>query len=86
MAYATTNPPILIVPGFGTGGRNVWNYTSTDVRTTVEGAAYFSNGVSLGLKVGDTVFVVVNPGGLTTVHSVTAVTTTAATINAAVLA
>ena len=86
MAYSTANPPILLVPGFGTNGRNVWNYTSADTRATVEGAAYFSNGISLGMKLGDTVIVVNSAGYLTTIHSVSAVTATAATVNAAVLA
>lgn len=74
----------LITPGMGSGPA-VWNYTSADARATVEGAGYFTETNKSGLKLGDTVFVVYTTGYVTTIHSVSAVSSNAATINAAVL-
>lgn len=56
MAYATSNPPRLLVPGF-TGTGNLWLYTSADAIATVNSASYITNGDALGMKVGDTVIV-----------------------------
>ena len=56
MAYATTNPPQLLVPRVG-NGIALWAYNSTDVHTDVDAADYFSNGDALGMKVGDHVIV-----------------------------
>lgn len=87
MAYATTNPPKCVVTGFG-GGPQIWIYASTDPHGTVEGAGYFTNGAALGMRVGDVVVVQDTDTGTynTTIHSVSAVSAGAATINAAVLA
>lgn len=87
MAYATTNPPKLMVPRIGTGTA-LWAYTSTDIHTTVVGADYFSNGDALGMKVGDVVMVSKSTATLgTTVHYVSVVTAGgAATVAAAILA
>lgn len=85
MAYSTANPPKCLVSGIG-GGPQIWNYTSGDARTTVEGANYFSNAKQLGMRLGDTVVVVYTTGYVTTIHSVSATSGNAATINAAVLA
>lgn len=57
MAYAVTNPPRLMVPSMNSSGPNIWTYQSADVDDTVNGASYFSNGVSLGMKVGDLVWI-----------------------------
>lgn len=85
MAYATTNPPKLLVGGPGV---QLWGYSSADVHTDVDAADYFSNGHALGMKVGD--FVLVGKTTATigaTVHTVSAVTAGgAATIAAAILA
>jgi hypothetical protein len=56
MAYSTSTPPRLLVPGF-TGTGNIWLYTSADAIATVNTAAYITNGDALGMKVGDTVIV-----------------------------
>lgn len=88
MAYATSNPPKLLVPGMGSGQPSLWVYTSTDVHTAVAAADYFSNGDALGLKVGDIVLVSKSTATIgTTVHYVSAVTAGgAATVAAAILA
>lgn len=65
---------------------SLWIYVSPDARATVEGSAYFSNGIAKGMKLGDIVIVTYTTGYVTTVHAVSAVSSTAATINAAVLA
>ena len=87
MAYATTNPPQLIVPGMG-GGLALWSYASTDVHTDVDATDYFSNGAALGMRVNDTVIVTKTSATIgATIHTVTAVTAGgAATVAAAILA
>lgn len=86
MAYSRTVPIQCLVPRIGTAGRAVWSYQSADARATVEGADYFTDAVRDGMKVGDIVFVCYTTGYVTTIHAVSAVGATSATINAAVLA
>lgn len=88
MSYATSNPPVCMVPRVGTSGIALWGYTSTDVHTDVDADGYFSNGYDLGMKVGDVVFVNKSSATIgTTVHYVTTVTANgAATIAPAILA
>lgn len=88
MAYATTNPPKLLVSGLGGTQPSLWVYTSTDVHTDVDAADYFSNGDALGMKVGDVVLVSKSSATIgTTIHYVSAVTAGgAATVAAAILA
>ena len=58
MAYATSNPPLLLTQAIaGVGGTRLWVYVSADPIATVNTSGYFSNGHALGLKVGDTVVV-----------------------------
>lgn len=87
MAYATTNPPKLLVPRMGSGNA-LWVYSSEDVHTDVDAADYFSDGDALGMKVND--IVIVNKTTATvgcTMHTVSAVTAGgAATVAAAILA
>ena len=87
MAYATTNPPQLLVQGMG-DGVSLWAYASTDVHTDVDATDYFSNGDDLGMKVNDTVIVTKTSATIgATIHTVTAVTAGgAATVAAAILA
>lgn len=86
MAYATTNPPRLLVPRMG-AGTALWAYASIDVHTDVDAADYFSNGDALGMEVNDVVIVVKTTATIgATMHVVTAVTANgAATIAAAIL-
>nr|VUD29881.1 Uncharacterised protein [Raoultella sp. NCTC 9187] len=83
MAYSTTNPPSLLQDRL-MGGGAVWSYISADARAAVVAAGYFSNGRSLGMKLGDVVNCVVDSTGVLTVASVTAVNagTGAATVTA----
>lgn len=84
MAYAVTNPPVLVAQPIAALG--IWVYSSTDVSTDVDASGYFTNGYQLGMKVGDVVHVIETDNSyLHTVHSVTAVDTStgAATIGAA---
>lgn len=87
MAYATTNPPHLLIGGVG-DGKSLWIYTSEDVHTDVDATDYFSNGDALGMKVGDVVIVSKSTATIgTTLHYVSAVTAGgAATVAAAILA
>lgn len=56
MAYSTGNPPDLFASSVG-GKRRFWVYTSADPIATVNTANYFTNGGSLGLKVGDLMYI-----------------------------
>lgn len=87
MAYATTNPPVCMVPSVG-GHQAVWLYKSEDVHTDVDATDYFSNGDSLGMAVNDVVIVTKTTATVgATLHVVTAVTAGgAATVSAAILA
>lgn len=85
MSYSTTNPPVCMIPRIG-GGRALWSYLSADVHTDVDASGYFTNGGALGMKVGDAVIVCDTGNSYgTTLHSVTAVTSGAATVSSAVL-
>lgn len=88
MAYATTNPPTLMVPRMGDEKSALWIYASTDIHTDVDASDYFSNGSDLGMKVNDVVLVVKTSATIgATAHVVTAVTAGgAATVSAAILA
>lgn len=88
MAYATTNPPKLLVPSLAGGQPALWVYASADVHTDVDAAGYFADGDARGMKVGDIVMVQETDNSyVTTIHAVSAVTAGgAATVNSAVLA
>ena len=71
-------------------GRHIWFYSSTDAHTTVDGSAYFSDGVVRGMSLGDPVYVTVvdsltAPTSVTsfTLHHVGTLSATAATVGAA---
>jgi hypothetical protein len=78
MTYATTNPPTLIAQQVGGAGA-VWLYKSADDDATVNGASYFSNGVPLGMQVGDIVLVIDTTTPKGSLHFVTSVSGDAAT-------
>lgn len=56
MAYATTNPPTKVADAIG-GGPSLWLYKSADVKASVIAAAYVTNAVDLGMRVGDAVII-----------------------------
>ena len=57
MAYSTDNPPACTSQRVGADHGAFWYYTSNDSLADVNTSGYFSNGVALGMKVGDVVFV-----------------------------
>lgn len=71
MGYDATKLRCMAQGGIDSG--SVWIYgPQGDAHATTEGAGYFSDGGSRGMRVGDLLFVIENAGG-TTSHSVTAV-------------
>jgi hypothetical protein len=86
MAYSVSNPPVCLSARIGSGPA-LWIYNSADVHGTVAGAAYFSNGKKLGMKVGDHVVVGKTTATIgSTLHYVTTVTDGGVTVSAAILA
>lgn len=87
MSYATTNPPVVLVPSLG-GHSALWLYKSEDVHTDVDATDYFTNGAALGMKVNDVVIVVKTTATVgATIHVVSAVDSDGnATVTAAILA
>lgn len=80
MAYDSTKIQLL-ASGAIDGGGNIWKYSSPDPHATTEGANYFSNGGTIGMKVGDIVMVVEQSAGGTTMHSVTSVVAPVGNLN-----
>lgn len=74
MAYATSNPPALVTQPLAGGAGKVWLYRSTDAAATVDGANYFTNGGSLGLSIGDIMYVIDTDASpvIVTLHQVSA--------------
>lgn len=79
MSYSTSNPPVLVAPSVGRGSGAVWLYKSADDDGTVNGAGYFTDGVTLGMKVGDIVLVIDTTTPKGSFHFVTSVSGAAAT-------
>lgn len=81
MAYATTNPPVRVTVGALDGNAPaVWVYKSADAVATVKGSNYLSNGLNLGMIVGDFVLVSDTATPLGTLTVVSAVTSSGATV------
>lgn len=74
MAYSTSNPPRLLCGAFDGLAPSIWTYRSTDAAATVDAANYITNGGSLGMKVGDLVYVVDTDASpvIVTLHQVSA--------------
>lgn len=80
MAYATSNPPKLIGGALASkGGGKVFLYRSADDDATTNGASYYSNGVLLGMEVGDIVLVIDTTTPKVSLHGVASVSGDAAT-------
>lgn len=75
MAYAVTNPPRLIIPSLGSGPQ-VWLYSTTDDDATTNGAGYYTNGKSLGMRAGDVVLVSDSTTPKVSLHGVSSVNAT----------
>jgi hypothetical protein len=69
VAYDSTQ--IRMAAQFGIDQGHLWIYNSPDAHATTEGANYFANGGTIGMKVNDIVIVVEQAGGGATLHSVT---------------
>ncbi len=81
MSYATTNPPVCIVPALGTHAA-VWVYKSADAHTAVDASGYFTDGANLGLKANDLMFVLDTSTPTATMHIASSATTvTVATLS-----
>jgi hypothetical protein len=63
MAYSSTNPPKLLVPGMGEAP-SMWAYRSTNLSTDTLAANFFANGGDLGMQVGDIVTVINTTSGV----------------------
>lgn len=73
-ASSISNPPILLARGFGSGittassigGQGLWIYTSSHSATEMSSGTntgnFFTDGVKLGMKGGDVIFLVGNTG------------------------
>lgn len=86
MAYVASNPPVCLSARVGSGPA-LWIYNSADIHGTVSGAAYFTNGKKLGMKVGDHVVVGKTTATIgSTLHYVTTVADAGVTVSAAILA
>lgn len=69
MAYATSNPPVLVTQGIA--GFRIWKYESVDAATLVRVSGYFTNGWQLGMRANDIVFVTdTDTSNTTTIHTV----------------
>lgn len=81
MAYATNNPPRLMIPAVGKGP-SWWSYDSADAATTVRAANYVSDAEDLGLAVGDIVIQSDSAGGAVAhIYNVLAVASTGADLS-----
>lgn len=71
MAYNVNNPPVPVSmgplagfnanePGAGQTIPKIWVYSSADPIATVQAAGYFTNGLTLGMRKNDIVFVIDN--------------------------
>lgn len=78
MAYATTNPPKLLLGSFNGTGASIWTYSSTDNAAAVDASGYITNGGALGMKVGDVVLVTDTDDAalLASMHTVVTVSST----------
>lgn len=74
MAYSTSTPPRLVLGNIGSSGVQLWDYRSLDGAATVDAANYITNGGSLGMRVGDIVFVTDTDASpvIVTMHQVSA--------------
>ena len=85
MAYATSNPPKLVVPRMG-DGPGVWIYSDDDAHTDVDADDYFTDGDDLGMRLGDALLYHDVDTATSTIHFVRAqVTAPAASVTIATL-
>lgn len=87
MAYATSNPPVLLAQGIGGVGK-IYDYRSTDPSTDVDASGYVTDGYALGLRANDTVLVHDTDASpvAQTIHTVSSSTTSATNLSDGVAA
>lgn len=68
MAYATSNPPALVMQSIA--GPRIWKYDSTDAATAVRVAGYFTDGWKRGMRLNDIVIVTQTGNSAVTIHTV----------------
>lgn len=75
MAYATSSPPVRVAGQLA--GLNIWMYShATDNSAAVLAQDYFTDGLDLGMKIGDLVYHFEIDALLGTWHSVSTVGST----------
>ncbi len=75
MAYVTTNPPVRVAGSIS--GLGIWMYShATDNSATVLAQDYFTDGLALGMQVGDALYHFEIDALLGTWHSVSTVGST----------
>lgn len=57
MAYAPSNPPLLVAPSRDGNGPALWAYSSADPLNIVTQSGYFANASNIGMMLGDFVLV-----------------------------
>ena len=77
MAYSSTNPPQVLVPGMGSAP-SLWVYKSTHTSTEAANSGFFTNGAALGMKAADLVLVVNSTSGVAYLAGVVSVTASSA--------
>lgn len=67
MTYSTSNQPRCRTQDIGVGPRE-WVYVSADAAATVDGSGYFTDGVALGMKQNDYIYVSDTANKIMTCH------------------
>ncbi|MCW5747736.1 MAG: hypothetical protein KIT36_16225 [Alphaproteobacteria bacterium] len=76
MAYATSNPPRMVLDlGLGSYPK-LWVYASADAAATVDASGYFTDGYDRGMRDGDLIFVYATGSKIWSAHTVTVSGTT----------
>jgi hypothetical protein len=70
MAYATSNPPFLLIQGVG-GKLRLWGYVSADAEAAFDDTDYVTNAKALGMVTGDVVLILDTTNSLSTIAQVT---------------
>ena len=84
MAYAgttSTSPNVPVMQVQAIAAFRQWVYTSTHISSDIAVANFFTDGLELGLKVGDQLMHVTSTGGIITSHSVLVVGSTTTDIS-----
>lgn len=79
MAYSTSNPPAVVAQQLG-GAGTVWVYKHTDADENATSSGYFTDGVALGMAVGDIVLFIDSSTPKASLMFVSTLTSTGATI------